>query len=201
MTEMNTTTKECRSCGIVKCRADFVVNKQNKDLMHSYCKACVRIKSKENRVKYQEKNKEYSKKYYNENKEKYKIIAENTVERRRAASRKWLNANREKQYERNRVFFLKNPGLASAYYKIREIRKRRAVPAWADLAAIKEIYRKSVSISKETGILHHVDHYYPLAGKNVCGLHVIENLRIVPATVNLTKSNSFPLENFKCQLS
>jgi hypothetical protein len=72
--------------------------------------------------------------------------------------------------------------------------KRRAVklsatPAWADLNAIKAIYKQSMQISIETGIEHHVDHIIPLQGKKVSGLHVESNLQIIPAKQNLSKAN------------
>ncbi len=42
---------------------------------------------------------------------------------------------------------------------------------------------------RETGIKHHVDYFYPLQGKTMCGLHVETNLRVIPALDNLRKSN------------
>ena len=35
----------------------------------------------------------------------------------------------------------------------------------------------------------HVDHIIPLKGKNVCGLHVENNLRIIDGLSNMKKGN------------
>jgi hypothetical protein len=70
----------------------------------------------------------------------------------------------------------------------RLLRIKMATPAWVDYEAMAEIYRERDAVSRATGIEHHVDHIYPLAGKTVCGLHVHHNMRIITAAENLKKS-------------
>lgn len=61
---------------------------------------------------------------------------------------------------------------------------KAATPAWADLSAIRLFYQ-----NRPAG--HNVDHIIPLAGTDVCGLHVLENLQYLPAAANKSKSNKF----------
>lgn len=71
----------------------------------------------------------------------------------------------------------------------RRSRKRSASPAWADRTAINAMYEEAKELTSSTGEPWHVDHIYPLAGKNVCGLHVAANLQVITAKQNLAKSN------------
>jgi hypothetical protein len=64
-------------------------------------------------------------------------------------------------------------------------------PPWADRAVIKEFYDAAKRKTKQTGTLHHVDHIIPLKGKNVSGLHVENNLQVIPGAMNISKSNRF----------
>lgn len=59
------------------------------------------------------------------------------------------------------------------------------VPPWADLSAIKEIYKSA----RKMGLT--VDHVIPLRGEFVSGLHVHTNLQLLPASQNLSKGNKF----------
>jgi hypothetical protein len=91
-----------------------------------------------------------------------------------------------KSKERNRARTKKWKKDNWAYYKhyleARRMRYKQATPKWADLKAIEQFYR-----NRPPG--HHVDHIIPLNGKNISGLHVLENLQYLPINQNLKKSN------------
>lgn len=70
----------------------------------------------------------------------------------------------------------------------------RATPTWANHFFIEEIYDLAVLRTQMLGIEHHVDHYIPLFGKTVCGLHCEANLQVIPKIINLKKGNSMPQE-------
>jgi ATP-dependent helicase/DNAse subunit B len=64
--------------------------------------------------------------------------------------------------------------------------KLKATPIWADLSVISQFY-------ENCPYGYHVHHVVPLKGKEVCGLHVIENLQYLPARENLSKGNRLNL--------
>ena len=70
-------------------------------------------------------------------------------------------------------------------------RAGRAVMKWSELKAIQEVYRICAELTESTGIQHNVDHHVPLNSDVVSGLHVLSNLRILTASENIAKSNSF----------
>ena len=58
--------------------------------------------------------------------------------------------------------------------------------------AIQELYLEAQHQTETTGIEHHVDHIWPLS---VGGEHRMFNLQIIPATENLSKNNTFRVED------
>lgn len=75
--------------------------------------------------------------------------------------------------------------------------QKQATPNWvttSELAQIKDLVAFAETISTNTQILHSVDHYYPLFGKTVCGLHTIANLQIITLEENMRKKNKHPHE-------
>lgn len=79
--------------------------------------------------------------------------------------------------------------LESAKLARRRATKHGATPMWANLDAIKMVYKLARAITEQTGIKHHVDHVVPLQSKFVCGLHVEVNLQVIPWLENFRKAN------------
>ena len=72
----------------------------------------------------------------------------------------------------------------------------RASPSWGgDCSPVYEFARQ---LKELTGWDWHVDHIIPLQGENVCGLHIPQNLQVVPALLNQRKHNKLVTETGTC---
>lgn len=214
MTEQNSSTCiVCRVCGESKILDSFPKMPTGKHGRTTRCKPCTAVYIKEYQQANKERLKAHLKQYYQDNKEMYSAVgkanyeknkdaakarakkwAEENPQKRKEVLKKYHRTNPEKRAQWGRDSRENNPGMYRAHGRKRELRKRNAMPAWADEAAIRAIYDECQRISKETGVLHHVDHYYPLKNDLVCGLHVHHNLRIITALENLSKGNQIPQE-------
>lgn len=136
---------------------------------------------------------EQRRKWYHANKEK--ALAQSARYREKHPGKgtermaAWRAANPEKSAAavRRRI----ESGLAAYYRSLRRMAEKQAMPAWADKASIKMCYAITRRVSRETGILHHIDHIIPLNGKNVCGLHTFENLQLLTGRDNDSKGNRY----------
>lgn len=74
-------------------------------------------------------------------------------------------------------------------YRDRVVQQR--TPAWADKAALRAIRRMARELTLETGVTHSEDHVVPLNHPLVSGLHVENNLCVIPLVENVRKSNNY----------
>lgn len=146
------------------------------------CKDCLLAKNKANREKSKDKIKARKQAYYLENKE--------TINEK---NRKNYLANRRDRLETNKRWKKLNHHKVISNVSLRKEKIRKATPKWLSpqqKAAIEDLYWLAKDLSAISGETYHVDHIIPLRGENVCGLHVPWNLQILPADINLAKSNN-----------
>lgn len=146
-------------------------------------------------IKNKEKRKLYFKDYYQKNKKvivkqqseyKHTTYSPSVEQKQKQAKRMkdWYEKNRESQLEYKRQYAKDTRGSYTARDAKRRASKLQQTPKWADLKAIEEFYKNCPEG-------YHVDHIVPLQGKNVRGLHILENLQYLPAVENIRKSNKF----------
>jgi hypothetical protein len=74
--------------------------------------------------------------------------------------------------------------------RVRRASEKRATPTWADRRAILAKWKEAKRLTALTGVQYSVDHIVPLLHPMVCGLHVEWNLRVMPLSENIRKSNN-----------
>lgn len=157
------------------------------------CPECHTTSRNRWRAKNIERDRELKRRWQKQNfkkkQEHEKHWREQNPERNRELKRRWYKQNISQEQERNRRWREKNPDKIRSKVMRRIAKKKQATPPWADHAAIDAIYAESVRLEQETGIAHHVDHIYPLTSPFLCGLHIAENLQVLSAAENQSKSN------------
>ena len=148
-------------------------------------------KLQEQRLAYEAANKE---KFSEQKREYYAKNRERILERNKA-----YNAiNRKKVSKVEAIWRDSNKGKVAAYIRKYQASKIQRIPKWLteiDFERINNEYKLAEILRKVTNQSWHVDHIIPLQGKNVSGLHVPSNLRVVIASENIRKGNRFEVNH------
>lgn len=105
----------------------------------------------------------------------------------REANKEYISAYKKEYRERTLETYKKNRK------KYGEARRKREVAWDKELTSLvhNEAERLSKMRTEATGIQWSVDHVVPLQGKNVSGLHVWNNIQVIPKAHNQQKYNAY----------
>jgi hypothetical protein len=175
--------KTCVKCNTSKELNQYYKSTRNLDGLEGRCKACKSA---------------YRKSQYKKNRDielsKNAAWKEANLERYKEIGREHYRNNKEEHNAFMQQHYYDNKGMYRAKDAKYRATKLKATPPWLtekQLHDITVIYTACTKVSKRTGKPHHVDHVIPLQGENICGLHVPWNLAIIPAKMNLSKSNTY----------
>jgi hypothetical protein len=196
--------KFCNGCKIEKSFSEFHKQKNGKFGLRGRCIQCAyvyNIKTASERSKrYYEKNKEQqrikAKQRYLENPEKaiQSVLKsrQKHIEKYSAYSKQYELKNKEARLKKAKVWRENNPDKVAKLSIKRRTSEQNRTPEWSNSEAISKIYKLRDRLNNmASSIKYHVDHVIPLNAKLASGLHVIENLRIILASENMSKRNKY----------
>lgn len=169
----------------------FYKKHSTKDGLYVYCKECKKIKDKESYERHKEKRYAQTKIWQEKNKEKYKEHQRNWDKQNKHVKQAWAEANKQKMNAKKRDWKQNNKAKVNSNTRKRQAQKLTATPPWFNKDEVQYYYNLAEYFTWISGgfVKYHVDHIVPLRGKNVCGLHVQNNLQVLNSVENLRKSN------------
>lgn len=182
-------TKACTKCGNEKHLSCFHVRRASRDGLALICKPCAIAHSKEWAKRNPEKLKASSRRRYLErdvekDRERLRQRRLSDPARHNKERREWSASHKSKRVEICKRYYEKNKMKFLAAVRLRQADKIKRTPKWADKKAMVAFYK-----NRPPGM--EVDHIVPLRGKNVCGLHVHNNLQYLTMSENRRKSFTF----------
>lgn len=165
--------KSCTRCKITKPFSEFGRDKHKKLGLTSRCKDCMAELARQSRA--------------------------NDPERARQITKRYRQKNLEKERARYTRYNKSKPEVRAFHSAKRRASQKQATPSWLTeehYSQIKGMYDLARECEILTGDKYHVDHIVPLAGEAISGLHVPWNLQVLPAEINIAKSNSYGEDTF-----
>ena len=181
--------KQCSKCKEDKALSLFYANKRMRDGFNTFCIDCHKadntVRKQKNRADAEFKAQElaYKKQY-----------RERTVDQRAQYMTQWRVKNVEHTVLYGKTYRANNKALTNFLCQKRKIALLNRTPDWLtsdDFWIIEEAYELAEKRTNMFGFSWHVDHTIPLRGKLVSGLHVPQNLRVIPAKENMRKTNRY----------
>lgn len=193
--------RTCTKCKLAKQFCEFHKDSSRKYGISYICKECYSEKDRKTYCSNLEKNKKRGIAFYWSNPEKQKKLRRERYaknpEQYIAYIKEYSLKNWDKIKKTRRVRYEKTKFEVMAYNALRRADKIKATPSWLNnehKKQIRDMYKQAAKMTVSTGVVHHIDHIFPLRGKGFNGLHVPWNLRIVTKLENLKKTNKFPEE-------
>jgi hypothetical protein len=188
--------KVCTCCLELKDKSEFYKCKTNSDGLLGECKTCRSKHRRNNYLKNREHDLAKSKEWRDNNIERVhrvsKTYRENNKEKETLKAITWAKNNPDKVKIAQAKYCRNNPDKITAKTGKRRASKLNRTPSWIskeELNKIREVYKLARKLTKETGVVYHVDHIIPLQGRLASGLHTLYNLQVITAKDNLAKSN------------
>jgi hypothetical protein len=159
------------------------------------------LKNKDAFIEYRAKNREARKEYCKQYRKDHKHDPEYKA-KENARTLAWYHANfdkiKDKKYAKDKAWRDKNKDIINSFTAKRRVIKLQRMPKWLteeQKKQIKDMYALATLLNETTDTEWHVDHIIPLQGKLVSGLHVPDNLQVIPAKENLIKRNKYKVDH------
>ena len=169
--------KICCHCKEEKPLAEFYAYRARGGYQ-AQCKACTRKRADQ---------------WYSENPERLKQsqarYAKTHSAERAAATALWYSRNKKRNHANTAAWYRRHPERGAQKTALYRVAIAKARVKWANDFFISEAYALAALRSKMLGYQWSVDHIVPLKHSLVCGLHVENNLRVIPAVRNSAKGN------------